>query len=468
MDLDKVKKNMVKGKPARLFPVLPESKKEEKATSILLAVFTAVPDFARTVLSEAGAPIGKRSSITCFTEVSFKGSKASSRPDGLIIVSSSGKDWAALVETKVGRSDLTAEQLEDYLDIAKEQGFDAVITIGNQFAALPSHHPVKVHKNKTRQVQLFHFSWLSIISRALLLIDNKVVEDPEQAYILKELARYLEHESSGVTSSVRMSNSWRDVVQNVHQNMSLVKHDDHVSKAVSDWFQLLRFLSIKLSLALGQTCSISMPRKHVKDPTVRLGDAISEVCSTSELKSSIDIPNAGGKLEISVSFLRKTIDLGVNLETPKDVKQQRAAISFVLNQMKDFEGDDLTVRVNWPRRVPPTSLPIQQTREESDRRQLIPDNFKDLPSSMDLMRVVDLGVGKLKSSSGLPEVAEAEMLRFYKDAIQNLKKWVPEAPQIRPKKEPAQSGIDTPTEAVSSILQLSTIANQPFPFLSDD
>jgi hypothetical protein len=321
---------------------------------------------------------------------------------------------------------------------------------------------------KALQVQLFHFSWLSIITRALLLIDNKVVEDPEQAYMLKELARYLEHESSGVTSSVRMSNSWRDVVQNVHQNMSLVKHDDHVSKAVSDWFQLLRFLSIKLSLALGQTCSISMPRKHVKDPTVRLGDAISEVCSTSELKSSIDIPNAGGKLEISVSFLRKTIDLGVNLETPKDVKQQRAAISFVLNQMKDFEGDDLTVRVNWPRRVPPTSLPIQQTREESDRRQLIPDNFKDLPSSMDLMRVVDLGVGKLKSSSGLPEVAEAEMLRFYKDAIQNLKKWVPEAPQIRPKKEPAQSGIDTPTEAVSSILQLSTIANQPFPFLSDD
>lgn len=468
MDLEKFKKNMVKGKPACLFPVLPESRKEEKATSILLAVFTAVPDFTKTVLSEAGAPIGKRSSITCFTEVSFKGSKANSRPDGLILVSSSGKDWAALVETKVGRSELTTEQVEDYLDLAKEQGFDAVITIGNQFAALASHHPVKVHKTKTRQVQLFHFSWLSIVSRALLLIDNKVVKDPEQAYMLKELVRYLENDSSGVTSSIRMSNSWRNVVQNVHENIPLARNDDHVVKAVSDWFQLLRYLSIRLSLALGQPCSISMPRKHASDPTVRLGDALNEVCTASELRSSIDIPNAVGKLEISISFLRKTMDLGVNLETPKDVKQQRAAISLVLNQMKEFDGDDLTVRVNWPRRVPPTALPIQQTREESDRKLLIPDNFKELPSSIDLLRVVDLGVGKLKSGSGLPEIAETEMLRFYKDAIQNLKKWVPEAPRIRQKKEQGQPEVDAPTEGVSSILQMSTFVIQPVPFISED
>ncbi len=468
MGLSKIKKNMIKGEPARLFPVLSESKKEEKATSILLSVFTAVPDFAKAVLSEAGAPIGKRSSITCFTEVSFKGSKPSSRPDGLIIVSGSGKEWVALVETKIGRSDLTAEQVEAYLDIAKEQGFDAVITIGNQFAALPSHHPVKVPKNKTRQVQLFHFSWLSITSRALLLTDNKSVEDLEQAYMLKELVRYLENESSGVTSTVRMSNSWRDVVQKVHQNTPLKKHDPDVAKAVSDWFQLLRYLSIRLSLALGHSSSISMPRKHINDPTIRLTDAINEVCSTSELKSSLEIPNAAGKLEVTLSFLRKTIDLRVNLETPKDVKQQRAAINFVLNQMKNFEGDDLTTRVNWPRRIPATALPIHQTREDSERKLLIPDNLKELPSSMDLLRVVDLGVGKLKSGPGLPAIAEAEVLRFYKDAIQGLKKWVPAPPRIRAKKEAEQPKEDTPTEVVTSILRMSATAIQPYQFERED
>ena len=57
MNVEQIKKNMLKGSPARLFPVLPESKKEERATSMLLSVFTMVPDFARAVLEEAGAPI---------------------------------------------------------------------------------------------------------------------------------------------------------------------------------------------------------------------------------------------------------------------------------------------------------------------------------------------------------------------------------------------------------------------------
>ena len=53
-------------------------------------------------------------------------------PDGLVVVSNGGKEWVALVETKVARSDLTTDQVEGYLDIAREQGFDSVITISNQ------------------------------------------------------------------------------------------------------------------------------------------------------------------------------------------------------------------------------------------------------------------------------------------------------------------------------------------------
>lgn len=40
---------------ARLIPTLPDSKREEKATSILLAAFRVVPIFALDMLKEAGA-----------------------------------------------------------------------------------------------------------------------------------------------------------------------------------------------------------------------------------------------------------------------------------------------------------------------------------------------------------------------------------------------------------------------------
>lgn len=54
------------------------------------------------------------------------------------------------------------EQVSRYLQQAKTHRFDAVITITNQFAALPTHHPVKLPKNATKFVALLHWSWAFI------------------------------------------------------------------------------------------------------------------------------------------------------------------------------------------------------------------------------------------------------------------------------------------------------------------
>lgn len=135
---------LTSGQIARLIPTVADSKKEERATSSLLAAFMVVPEFAREVLSAAGAPTGKRSEITCYTEVCFKtaDNDRNCRPDGLIVVSSQGKKWGALVESKVGSADLKKEQVEEYLDLARAHGIDAVITVSNQFATTPTHHPL--------------------------------------------------------------------------------------------------------------------------------------------------------------------------------------------------------------------------------------------------------------------------------------------------------------------------------------
>ena len=60
------------GQIARLIPTVADSKKEERATSSLLASFMVVPAFAQDVLSTIGAPTGKRVRVTCYTEVVFK------------------------------------------------------------------------------------------------------------------------------------------------------------------------------------------------------------------------------------------------------------------------------------------------------------------------------------------------------------------------------------------------------------
>jgi hypothetical protein len=114
---------------------------EVRATSATLAVLSAVPEFPKSVLKQFGAPAGKSET---FVEVSFKTSDGRMvRPDGLIRVKSRSRTWTCLVEVKTGRNSLEFEQLETYLDIARANGFDALVTFSNQFSPSAGVHPVK-------------------------------------------------------------------------------------------------------------------------------------------------------------------------------------------------------------------------------------------------------------------------------------------------------------------------------------
>ena len=144
------------GQIARLIPSVTESKREERATSSLLATLMVVPAFAQEVLGEVGAPTGKRAKVRCYTEVAFRTKdQRKPRPDGLIVVTVGSREWSAFVESKVGTAELKKEQIEEYLNLAKDLGIDAVITVSNQFAPLPTHHPLPISKQKTRSVAVF-------------------------------------------------------------------------------------------------------------------------------------------------------------------------------------------------------------------------------------------------------------------------------------------------------------------------
>lgn len=59
---------------------------------------------------------------------------------------------------------MQAEQLERYLDVAREQGFDALITISNEIPPVPGQHPTGVDKRKLKKVALHHLPWSEVLS----------------------------------------------------------------------------------------------------------------------------------------------------------------------------------------------------------------------------------------------------------------------------------------------------------------
>jgi hypothetical protein len=424
--------SLASGQLARLIPTVADSKKEERATSSLLAAFMVVPSYAISVLSDAGATIGKRSKITCYTEVVFKSADKGkgARPDGLVVINNGPKEWTALIESKIGNAALTNDQVEGYLDLAKLHKIDAVITISNQFATTPTHHPLTIGKLKTRSVELYHFSWLSLKSKAILLTDAKGIDDPEQAYILSELVRYLDHDSAGITSFTKMPASWKELCTAVQHSAVLNKNTDYLTGSVSGWHQLLRHLAINLSMALGQPVDINLTKQRERDADLNFSEDCVYLTKTSTLYAEFNIPNAAARLVLSADVLRRVINISMKLEAPKDKSRATASINWLSRQLKSAKQDNLSIRAYWPKRIPETMATLDAIFENP--AVLIPPNVSELPTYLEVIRVVDVGA-RFKGAQTFVEDVSAQLPKFYHDAGQHLTKWIAQAPKIKEK-----------------------------------
>lgn len=456
MSAEPITSQMENRQRARLFPSLSDSKLEERATSSLQATFMVVPSFAHAILGDAGAPIQKRSKIECFTEVVFKSKEGKEpRPDGLVLVKTGSKlKWSAIIESKIGSAVLRKEQIEEYVDLAKSLGIDAVITISNQFATLPTHHPVHVSKHKLRSVKLFHFSWLSIVSKAILLSDNKEVDDPEQAFILRELVRYFQNKASGVTSLTTMGPGWKNVCAEVHQGVQLKRGAEYIENAVASWHQLLRYLAIELSLAIGKSVHLSLSRARSRDAALNVQEDIGSIVKDNCLKAEFDIPNAASKLVFSADFSRRTINLSMRLDAPKDRVRPIPAINWFVKQLSHLEEPDLTIRAYWPRQIRMTSQLLSAV--VNNPSELVPNNASGIPASLEVLQVVDLA-GGFRGPKKFVEEAKKAVPAFYENAGQHLNKWLPKPPRIR-----KSDTIDSP-DSDTSLVAESTQPKKPTP-----
>lgn len=420
------------GELARLVPTLPDSKKEERATSVLLSIFRVVPGFAKEVLQQTGASVGARARIECYTEVTFKSDSLKGiRPDGLIVVHTGKKEWSALVESKIGSAALKPEQVESYASAVKELGVDALLTISNDFAALPTHHPVEISKSLAKKVNIFHFSWLSLICKAILLSENKVVDDPEQAYLLAEMIRYFNSSNSGVSAFTRMGPGWREVCDRVQQGAPLQGVSQDVENAIGSWLQLMKFLSLRLSIATASAVQLVVQRRFQDDARAQQQELIQNLIKTNCLEASLTVPNAAAPIDVSADFARRVLSVSMKLQSPQDIKRPTAAINWLTRQLKDVKNKAaVTIRVHWPKRIAMTVASLEVADDKPEM--LIPEKCKDIPKELEVVIVVDLA-GKFRGSQTFVDESEHDLKFFYKTIGQKLTKWQPKAPEIKKK-----------------------------------
>lgn len=417
------------GELARLIPVVADSSREQRITSALLAVMMCVDEFGKAMLKIIGAPASKTSKINCYTEVRLNSTTNDNiRPDGLIINKSAGRTWTALIEAKVDSAELKKEQVEAYLDLARENDLNAVITISNQFASLPTHHPLQVNKSKIRNLSLFHWSWTTILSEAVLISEQKGVSDPDQAYILNEFIRYLQHRGTGVNPFPRLGPGWKDVCVKVQQAVPLARNMDTVIDAVGEWNQLVEYLSLRLSMSLSRKVRVYMNRSHAGDPSKRLQDGITNLIKNNSLDVEFEVPDAASKILLIADISKRLLTASMRVNAPRDISRATASINWLLRQLNKTEDDKVIIKAIWPGRIQPTGATLGQVKENI--KMILNANLNIIPIAFEVVQVKDIGV-RFKGARTFVEDIVDFVPGFYGTAGQYLKNWLPPAPKIK-------------------------------------
>lgn len=409
---------------ARLIPtsgINGQDEAERRATSALLAVMSVVRDFGTALVKPLGAPAG---ALETFIEVPFEHGDRRIYPDGLIRARRGTKTWTALVEVKTGTSTLASDQLESYLDVARDNGFNALLTISNEISHAPGVHPTTVDKRRLRKVELHHFSWAQILTLAVQHRVYHGVSDPEQAWILGELIRYLEHPKSGAIDFSDMGESWTGVRDSVLAG-TLRATDKGLTDVVLHWEQLMQFIALHMGRELGADVEVPLSRKEQADPSLRLANQSASMVAAGRLTGAVRVPQAIGDLDVIADLRAGRVEVSVEVAAPKEGRQL-TRVNWLLRQLKDAPPQ---LRVDSISANSRGSMSELLTAARQAPEKLVEDQKKDI-RTFRVTATSQLGTKRGAGRGGFSDSVLSAVEGFYKAVVQDLRPWIAKAPQL--------------------------------------
>ncbi len=412
--------------PARLLPtagIRNQTEQERRAASALLAVMSAVPDFCHALLGGMKAPKGK---ISTYTELRFKdGDEKLHIPDGAVVVERGKQQWSCLVEIKTGGAVLEGEQVSRYLDLAREHGFDGLVTISNQILGDSRSLPYSVRKSKLRGLTVYHLSWWRVLTEAIVQHRFRGISDPDQAWILGELIRYLDDERSGASGFDAMGSEWVRVRESA-RNGTLRASDAEAGVIVGRWEQFVEYLCLHLSQELGVDVNHLRPRG--KTPEEQLAAAAQRLAADGVFDCSIQVPNAVGPIGIEANLRTRLVTTSVEVPAPKEGRP-KTRINWLLRQLADAP-DDLRVDVRFARVRATRSELLRDCRHAPDRL-LMTDDPKREPRTFVVALSKPMGKKDGRKEGSFVADTRRQTTDFYGDLVQGLMPPRTKAPKIR-------------------------------------
>jgi len=349
--------------------------------------------------------------------------------------------------------------------VARENGFDGLLTISNEIAPEVGQHPVAVDKRKLRKVALWHLSWSEVLTLAVQQRVFRGVSDPDQAWILEELIRYLEHPKSGALDFRDMGSAWVPVREAV-QAGTLRASDKGVDEVVRHWDQLLRFAALRLARELGADVSVSLSRRDIADPTARYTRLIDALVRDHSLSGQLRIANAIAPLGVLADLRAGRIAVSIDVAAPSEGRGT-TRVTWLTRQLQDAP-DGMRIEAFSTGSRTSTSQLLKEVR--NNPASLVQDARREL-RSFRITATTPLGPKRAAGRGGFIDSVLTSVDGFYEAVAQRLRPWTAKPPKLPKGAESAaeQAGIDvTPPPSEVAGTTFTDSGEPPFDDIEPD
>jgi hypothetical protein len=403
-----------------------DQEQESRATSALLSVMMAVPEFAKTILRYLDAPAGR---VTTFSEVCLPGAGNGPggpkvRPDGAIIVRRGNTEWGCFVEVKTGGNPQTVEQVGKYLDLAREQGMNAVLTVSNEMEPTPGESPLQFPAKQLKNVRLCHLSWWRVLSEAVVQHEHRGVSDPDQAWILSELITYLRDPRSGAGAFENLGSSWVAVRDGARQATLRAGAD---SKAVvAGWENFIRYVALDLCQELGANVEPIHPRGL--DVPARRAQSEKTLVESGHLTASLKVPDAIAPVDVVVDLRAQQVTTSVEVQAPREGRAP-TRVRWWLRQLRDVPTG-IRVETRFKSVRDTTSCMLKDIVAD-ERCALLPHDDRREPRAFTVALTREMLRNRGTDDRSFVAGTRKQILEFYGEVVQGLSAWTPKAPRMR-------------------------------------
>ena len=277
------------------------------------------------------------------------------------------------------------------------------------------------------KIRVHHLSWMLIVSEAMKEHAHRGVDDPEQAWILSELIRYLTHPKSGVVDFADMGESWPQVRDEVAAGI-LNRSDKAAVEVCQRWDQLLRVVALRLGTETGADVLEVIPKAQRDNQRLRNKEFLRSLCEMGTLTGVLRVPAAAGDMTVTTDIRAAIVEVSALLAAPDD-GTPRAAVVWLIKQLRGAP-DSLIVDTYPKNSRSSTSETLERLR--LDPRLALGDDPKRHPGRFRVRQQSPMGAGRRSTrKKGFVDSVIDAVIGFYAGVLQDVSPYTPKAPPMR-------------------------------------